>query len=92
MRKPTERTGRGQGKWIFLLAVVLSVFPLAVNDAYLHHLMILSFIFAILVGTWNVLFGFMGVFSFGHQAFFGIGAYVSALLAEIGRASCRERV
>jgi branched-chain amino acid transport system permease protein len=43
--------------------------------------MILSFIFAILVGTWNVLFGFMGVFSFGHQAFFGIGAYVSALLA-----------
>jgi branched-chain amino acid transport system permease protein len=71
----------GRGKWLLAIAAGMLIFPLLVNDPYLHHLVILSLIFAILVSSWNVLFGFMGVFSFGHQAFFGIGAYVSALLA-----------
>jgi len=79
----TRRVGPGGG-WgvgVFAIALAMAIFPVVVNDAYLHHLMILSLIFAILVSSWNVLFGFMGVFSFGHQAFFGVGAYVSALLA-----------
>lgn len=43
--------------------------------------MILFFIYAILVSNWNILFGYMGIFCFGQQAFFGIGAYGSALFA-----------
>lgn len=37
-------------------------------------------IFATLGVAWNVMSGFAGLFSFGHAAFFGLGAYVSAYL------------
>lgn len=74
-------TGLSQEKWFILIFILFALFPIVVRDAYIHHLLILSFIFAILGSSWNILFGFMGVFSFGHQAFFGVGAYVSALLA-----------
>jgi branched-chain amino acid transport system permease protein len=60
---------------IFLLLPVLGAGP------YLMHLMILSLIYGVLVCSWNLLFGLMGVFSFGHQAFFGIGAYITGLAA-----------
>jgi branched-chain amino acid transport system permease protein len=60
---------------IFLLLPVLGAGP------YLMHLMILSLIYGVLVCSWNLLFGLMGVFSFGHQAFFGTGAYITGLAA-----------
>jgi len=66
-------------RWFALAGLLFLLFPVIVNDSYFHHLFILSFIFAIFVSSWNILFGFMGVFSFGHHAFFGVGAYVSAL-------------
>lgn len=66
-------------KWLGIIFIACAVLPIALNDPYVHHLIILSLIFAILTASWNILFGYMGVFSFGHQAFFGIGAYVSAL-------------
>jgi branched-chain amino acid transport system permease protein len=68
-------------KWLAIAGVLFLLFPFVINDSYFHHLFILSFIFAIFVSSWNIVFGFMGVFSFGHHAFFGVGAYFSALLA-----------
>lgn len=37
--------------------------------------------FSVLAGSWNLVLGYTGIFTIGHQAFFGIGAYVSALIA-----------
>jgi branched-chain amino acid transport system permease protein len=37
-------------------------------------------IFALLAIGWNVMSGFGGMFSFGHAAFFGLGAYTSVWL------------
>jgi len=37
------------------------------------------FIFAILAISYNLMFGFTGVVSFGHAAFFGLGAYTVGL-------------
>ena len=56
------------------------IFPLLVKSPYILHVMILCFIWSIYVGSWNILFGYMGVYCFGQQAFFGLGAYTSALL------------
>ena len=36
--------------------------------------------FALFASAFNLLFGFAGILSFGHAAFFGCGAYVAALL------------
>jgi branched-chain amino acid transport system permease protein len=59
----------------------LVIFPAIVQDPYVLHLIILSLMFAVLSLSWNFICGYTGIFTFGHQAFFGIGAYVSALLA-----------
>jgi branched-chain amino acid transport system permease protein len=54
--------------------------PLLPND-YAVTVLVLCMLHAVLASSWNLLMGFAGIFSFGHQAFFGLGSYVSALLA-----------
>lgn len=39
------------------------------------------FYYAVVSMSWNIVFGFAGLFSFGHMAFAAIGGYISALLA-----------
>ncbi len=63
-----------------LFVVVLALpFVLSFNPYYLS-----IFIAALILGSvslaWNLLAGVCGQVSFGHAAFFGIGAYASALL------------
>ena len=60
------------------LAALLALPPLMSK----YHLEILiSVLFWAYLGiAWNVLGGYAGQFSFGHAAFFGIGAYTSTLL------------
>lgn len=62
-------------------AVVLLALPLVVTDRYWQHIMVESLIFIILACSWNLLSGYAGLLNLGHAAFFGIGAYSSALLA-----------
>lgn len=50
-------------------------------EAYLIHLLILILIYVILAISLQLSIGFTGLLNLGHIAFFGIGAYVSALLA-----------
>jgi branched-chain amino acid transport system permease protein len=47
---------------------------------YLVHILVLVCFFAFLGVAWNLVGGYAGQFSFGHAAFFGIGAYTSTLL------------
>ena len=51
---------------------------------YLIHIMILALIYAVLAMGLNVQLGYAGLYNFGHVAFFGIGAYASALLSRAG--------
>lgn len=51
---------------------------------YLIHLAILVCIYAMLTVSLNLSVGFTGLLNMGHIAFFGIGAYTSALLALTG--------
>ena len=62
------------------LAFLLSV-PLWLEDQYFLHILIITGIFTIAAISLNLLLGFTGQLSLGHVAFFGIGAYTSALLS-----------
>ena len=68
------------GKMIVLF-VVLFALPSVITDRYFQHIMVLSCIYVILASSWNLLAGYSGLLNLGHAAFFGIGAYSSALLA-----------
>ena len=49
-------------------------------EAYLIHIMILISIYIILAISLDLAMGFTGLLNIGHIAFYGIGAYASALL------------
>jgi branched-chain amino acid transport system permease protein len=49
-------------------------------EAYFLHLLILICIYAALSMSLNLITGYAGMLNLGHAAFFGIGAYASALL------------
>jgi branched-chain amino acid transport system permease protein len=51
---------------------------------YLLHILIVSLIYAMFAVSLNLELGFTGLYNFGHVAFFGIGAYTSALLSLSG--------
>ena len=63
-----------------LLGALLSV-PWWVTDQYYLHIIITTGIFIVGAMSLNLLLGFTGQLSLGHVAFFGIGAYTSALTA-----------
>lgn len=59
--------------------VVLALLPLGMSDR-VETIAIRTLLFAIMAVAWNLMSGYGGLFSFGHAAFFGIGAYTDAYL------------
>jgi branched-chain amino acid transport system permease protein len=57
----------------------LFTLPFWMQDQYFLHILIVTGIFVIAAMSLNVLLGYTGQLSLGHVAFFGIGAYASAL-------------
>lgn len=48
---------------------------------YLLHVMVMVALYAILASSFNLLIGYAGLFALSHAAFFGVGAYATAILA-----------
>jgi branched-chain amino acid transport system permease protein len=63
---------------LLVIAVALVVLPLSQN---LQDVVIQTFLWAGLALAWNIAGGYAGLISFGHAAFFGIGAYTSTILS-----------
>jgi branched-chain amino acid transport system permease protein len=59
--------------------VGLAVAPLALPN-YRTTFLLLTFMYVTLASSWNIVSGYTGYVSFGHAAFFGLGAYTAALL------------
>ena len=68
--------------WLAVAAVVLVGVALTfgVQERYHHRVLTLVFLWAAMGLSWNIISGYAGQISFGHQVFFGIGAYVTVLL------------
>jgi ABC-type branched-subunit amino acid transport system ATPase component/ABC-type branched-subunit amino acid transport system permease subunit len=64
---------------IAVFAVVYAAISLAITNSYYQLIMTLVLVWAIFGLSWNLLSGYTGLISFGHAAFFGIGAYTTAL-------------
>jgi branched-chain amino acid transport system permease protein len=61
-------------------ALLLVAAPFVIGQGYELHLLIIAAIFTIVASSLSLLVGYAGLLSLGHAAFFGLGAYVSALL------------
>ena len=62
------------------LVALLGLFPLLTPDIFYLSVGVILFMYIALGSSWNIIGGYSGYASFGHGAFFGIGAYVTALM------------
>lgn len=71
---------RLQGYGLFLMGSLL--FVLLFRDSpYILRIAVLALLYGTLTVSLNLVNGYAGLFSLGHAAFYGIGAYTSGLLA-----------
>jgi branched-chain amino acid transport system permease protein len=66
--------------FIIVAALALAFGPFALSSQYLVNIAMLTAFSAFLGQCWNIAGGFGGLTSFGHTAFFGLGAYAAAML------------
>ncbi len=66
---------------VVVLVLVLALLPLGIGD---FHLTVLSLVFlsAFIGIAWNLMMGYAGQLSLGHALYFGVGAYLLAILSE----------
>jgi ABC-type branched-subunit amino acid transport system ATPase component/ABC-type branched-subunit amino acid transport system permease subunit len=64
---------------ILVFTVLYAALSLSVTNSYYQLVMTLVPVWAVFGLSWNLLSGYTGLISFGHAAFFGIGAYATAL-------------
>jgi branched-chain amino acid transport system permease protein len=77
MRTPAET--RRQRWAIVAVAAAILVLSLVLRSAYYELVLTQVLLWAVMSLGWNVLSGYGGYFSFGHAAFWGLGAYTVAL-------------
>jgi len=83
--RPTEEAVLPRPTWgrhlivLAVLTVLLIPLPLILPPAT-QAVAVRVLIFAIMAVGWNIMSGFGGMFSFGHAAYFGLGAYTSVWL------------
>ena len=65
---------------IFAALLLVSALFRALRLHYIVYTLTLILLWAYLGQCWNILYGYAGQLSFGHAAFFGLGAYASSLL------------
>jgi branched-chain amino acid transport system permease protein len=68
-------------KALSIALLLVWLLPIVSQNQFLLHVMIMVFLYAILASSLNLTIGFVGELSLGHAAFFGIGAYTSAILS-----------
>jgi len=64
---------------ILVAALLYACLTLLVTNSYYQLMLTLVLVWASFGLSWNILSGYTGLVSFGHAAFFGLGAYTTAL-------------
>jgi len=65
---------------IVMALAVLAAVPAVVHSNVVLNFLVVTLMIALAGQGWNILGGYGGQYSFGHAAFFGTGAYVTAIL------------
>jgi branched-chain amino acid transport system permease protein len=66
------------------LVVIVAALPLLLSGvrsaSYIEHMIASAMLLGLYAMAWDFLNGYVGLFSFGHAAFFGVGAYTAGIL------------
>lgn len=67
------------GLAVVVLGLIVLPFFLNVEMSYLIYFLFMAFIYVVIAQGWNVVGGYAGQISLGQHAFFGLGAYTTAM-------------
>ncbi len=85
-RAESQKKISSRGKKAFLggLILILALFPLLQFSVgslnYWLHMLLYTFMYIAMASSWNMIGGYAGYTSFGHNVFFAIGGYFSGVL------------
>jgi branched-chain amino acid transport system permease protein len=65
---------------IIIVVAALAAVPLFVHSNVVLNFLVVTLLIALAGQGWNILGGYGGQYSFGQAAFFGTGAYATAIL------------
>ena len=79
---PDGLSGRAQRGFapILIVTALLATVPLITSSNVVLNFLVVALLIALVGQGWNLLGGYGGQYSFGHAAFFGTGAYATAIL------------
>ncbi len=65
----------------FVILILFPILQVTLNGYnYWLHMLLYVFLYATMATSWNLIGGFAGYISLGHNVFFGIGAYLSGMV------------
>ncbi|MFP4373608.1 MAG: branched-chain amino acid ABC transporter permease [Spirochaetaceae bacterium] len=80
----TRTAGRSRSRFILVVFGVLLVFPLLQIATgrfnYVLHMMMFIMLYIAMASSWNIIGGYTGYTSLGHNVFYAVGAYFSGLV------------
>ena len=80
----TGTAGRSRSMFILVVFGVLLVFPLLQVATgrlnYVLHMMMFTMLYIAMASSWNIIGGYTGYTSLGHNVFYAVGAYFSGLV------------
>ena len=65
-----------------LIVCVLGIFPWLRPPIYFVSFLFTIFLYVTMATSWNIIGGYAGYLSFGHVAFFGLGAFACAIMSK----------
>jgi branched-chain amino acid transport system permease protein len=79
-----RRTRRGRGPFALTVLVILLLLPLLQvaygTFNYVLHLTMYTLLYVAMASSWNIIGGYAGYTSLGHNVFYAVGAYFSGTL------------
>jgi len=66
---------------LIILPILIAVLPVVIPSSYILTIFIMVGIYALVCNGMTMLIGYAGQISLGHAAFYGIGAYSSAIIS-----------
>lgn len=87
-RATAIKAGGGGKRELAIIGVMLAglflypLMPLITGDNYNYslHLLLFTFMYIAMASSWNILGGYTGYISLGHNVFYAIGGYLTAVL------------
>ena len=78
--RPVRRAGMKAFVPIAVVVALLAAVPFVTASNVVLNFLVVALLIALVGQGWNLLGGYGGQYSFGHAAFFGTGAYATAIL------------